>query len=94
MIFINSTGIGSWHFQDKRHSWLISVINQIHRRTLEQSEELLASTNSTNFKLAGGGTSDHFNNNLRVASFWSFDCNNENQKCFSDHWGSSWNVKN
>lgn len=70
IMFINSTGIESWHFDVK---WpVISFLRNVDTTTCQ--------SHVFNIQIGGHGS---FKDNAHAATMWSFECSNESWHCFS-----------
>lgn len=83
--FINSTGVGSWHFHSKIGLALIQLINRSKGLDPNAPTQLTQITNSAIFHQPGLANST-FKSNRSVACMWSFENDHSKFEDFSDHW--------
>lgn len=83
--FINSTGVGSWHFHSKIGLALIQLINRSKGLHPDTPTELTQITHSSTFNDPGIANRT-FSSSRSVSCMWSFESDHTKFDDFSDHW--------
>ena len=90
--FINSTGLGSWHFDDNRFLVVSLIMRSARARKNNTTVDLLPPDDldclvySSFFNCVGEFSNNSFSTHQEVGTFWNFECNNTKRSCFSYHW--------